>query len=91
MITHIICSPNGDRYFLAIRERSKKFVGNGTVWFRPDVNRAAPYQASMWVSKETARNFYEKVDSSQRQFFSNWLDAEQWAISEYERMRGGRQ
>ena len=92
MVAVVFHSPSGDRYFVTVRERSKKYHGSGVIWFRPEVDATAPYQASMTVALRTGHGIYESVCRS-CQFFSDWKAAEDWAVAEYQRLRqtvGGR-
>jgi len=75
-----------DRYHLHFRQRAKKISGSGTLWFRPEVNSKSPYQASVYLATFDKDWQGYKNACSDRQFFSNWRDAEKWAAARYNEM-----
>lgn len=77
---------NGDRYFVKIRERSRRFFGDCCIWFRPEDSMTEPYRASVSVFMSTRPGIYESTARTRRHF-SHWRDAEQWAAEEYQRLR----
>lgn len=86
MVKVITTRQLGDRYFLQLDERTRRFHGNACIWFRPAENAVEPYYAGVTVFKEIRPNVFDSVKHSKR-MFASCDAAETWAVDEYSRLR----
>jgi hypothetical protein len=76
----------GDRYFLRMTQRCRKYHGEACIWFRPEDSMETPYRASVALFKQIQPRVSDTVKYIDNHF-SNWRDAEAWSIAEYQRLR----